>query len=266
MLARSLRASLVACSLVIAAGSWNVCAAQPAVPPVQKAVEKAAPKAESKAAQPKPAQPKPLAPIEDDPKLPRVLLLGDSISIGYTLPVRAALKGVANVHRPSENCMASKHGVAKLDGWLGEGKWDVIHFNFGLHDLKYIDETGKNTSPAKGRPQVSLEDYEKNLRAIVARLKETKAKLIFCYTTPVPDGEPQRVHDDALKYNAVAKKVMDEEGVAINDLHSFVMARQAEIQRPKNVHFTEPGSQALGEQVAGVIQQALSTEKPASAK
>jgi hypothetical protein len=41
-----------------------------------------------------------LDPINDDPALPRVLLIGDSISMGYTLPVRTALKGKANVHRP----------------------------------------------------------------------------------------------------------------------------------------------------------------------
>ena len=43
------------------------------------------------------------APIKDVPGLPRVLLIGDSISIGYTLPTRQRLIGVANVHRPPMN-------------------------------------------------------------------------------------------------------------------------------------------------------------------
>ena len=72
--------------------------------------------------------------IEDDPKLPRVLLVGDSISMGYTLPVRALLTGKANVHRPPTNCSSTASGLKNLDAWLGPGKWDVIHFNFGLHD------------------------------------------------------------------------------------------------------------------------------------
>ena len=87
----------------------------------------------------------------DVPGLPRVLLLGDSISIGYTLPVRERLRGIANVHRPAENCGPTKLGLAHLDQWIGSGHWDLIHFNFGLHDLKYIDDQG-NIAVAAQRP------------------------------------------------------------------------------------------------------------------
>src|SRR5688572_21808238 len=73
-------------------------------------------------------------PITDDPKLPRVLLIGDSISIGYTLAVRDLLKGKANVHRIPTNGGPTTNGLARLKQWLGDGKWDVIHFNWGLHD------------------------------------------------------------------------------------------------------------------------------------
>src|SRR5882757_11342750 len=79
-----------------------------------------------------------MAEITDDPKLPRVLLIGDSISIGYTLDTRELLAGKANVHRIPTNGGPTTSGLANLDAWLGEGKWDVIHFNWGLHDLKYI--------------------------------------------------------------------------------------------------------------------------------
>src|SRR6187551_2265198 len=99
-----------------------------------------------------------LAPVPDDPNLPRVLLIGDSISIGYTIPVRTLLAGKANVHRIPENAAFTGHGVKHIDAWLGESKWDVIHFNFGLHDIKRMEN---------GEPQVSLEDYESNLRTIV---------------------------------------------------------------------------------------------------
>jgi hypothetical protein len=79
--------------------------------------------------------------IADEPGLPRVLLIGDSISIGYTLEVRALLQGRANVHRIPVNGGATEVGLANIEDWLGDGNWDVIHFNFGLHDAKYVSET-----------------------------------------------------------------------------------------------------------------------------
>ena len=197
------------------------------------------------------------APVTDDPALPRVLLIGDSISIGYTLPAREQLKGRANVHRPAANCGPTTRGVANLDKWLGDGKWHVIHFNFGLHDLKYIDDAGKNSSPDKGHPQVSPAQYEKNLEQIVERLTKTGAFLIFATTTPVPPGEPQRVHDDAVKYNEIARRVMKKHDVRINDLHAFCLPRLKEIQLPANVHFTQAGYAALAEEVAKQIEVAF---------
>jgi acyl-CoA thioesterase-1 len=198
------------------------------------------------------------AAVADDPALPRVLLIGDSISIGYTVPTRERLKGKANVHRPAANCGPTTRGVANLDKWLGEGKWDVIHFNFGLHDLKYIDEAGKNIAPDKGNQQVPPGDYEKNLERIVERLKKTGAILIFATTTPVPPGEPQRVHDDAVKYNEIALRVMKKHDVRIDDLHALCeQPGMKEKQLPANVHFTEPGYAALGEEVAKQIEGAI---------
>jgi hypothetical protein len=82
-----------------------------------------------------------MKPPQEVPGQPRVLLIGDSISIGYTLPVRELLKGKANVHRIPQNGGATDVGLEKMASWLGDGKWDVIHFNFGLHDAKYFSET-----------------------------------------------------------------------------------------------------------------------------
>lgn len=207
-----------------------------------------------KAAAPKAKAPNPvLAQITDTPGLPRVLLIGDSISMGYTLAVRARLAGKANVHRPPENCGDTKRGVTSLDKWLGAGKWDVIHFNFGLHDLKYLDAAGQLAPPEKGKQVHTLAEYEANLRAIVTRLQQTGAKLVYATTTPVPAGTTGRVEDDSIRYNAVAVRVMKEQGVAINDLHSFVKPRQAELQRPANVHFSDAGSEKLAETVVSVI-------------
>jgi hypothetical protein len=66
--------------------------------------------------------------------LPRVLLIGDSVSRGYTQAVRTALAGKANVHRAPANCGPTASGIKNIEVWLGDGKWDVIHFNFGIHD------------------------------------------------------------------------------------------------------------------------------------
>lgn len=188
------------------------------------------------------------AKIVDDPALPRVLLIGDSISIGYTLPVRVLLKGKANVHRIPTNGGPTTNGVTNIDAWLGKGKWDLIHFNWGLHDLKYIE----------GKKQVSLEDYERNLTALVARLKKTGAKLVWCNTTPVPKGvTPPRKPDEVLDYNRVAAKVMAEAGVPTDDLFHFAEKRLEKIQRPANVHFTPEGSKVLAGQVAESIESAL---------
>jgi hypothetical protein len=97
-----------------------------------------------------------LAAVADTPGLRRVLLIGDSISMGYTLGVRSGLAGRANVHRPPENCGDTARGVSSIDKWLGSGKWDVIHFNFGLHDLKYLDAAGQLAPPDKGKQVASL--------------------------------------------------------------------------------------------------------------
>jgi lysophospholipase L1-like esterase len=190
-------------------------------------------------------------PIQDDPKLPRVLLIGDSISIGYTLPLRKLLEGKANVHRIPENGGPTSNGTAKIDRWI-EGKWDVIHVNWGLHDLKLVD----------GKHQVSLEDYEKNLRELVKKLKATGAKVVWATTTPVPDARtnPPRKAEDVPRFNEVAKKVMDENGVAIDDLYAFALPKLKEIQLPANVHYTAKGYEALAGEVAKSIQAALGSK------
>ena len=195
-----------------------------------------APKAK---AAPQPA----LAAVVDEPGLPRVLLIGDSISIGYTLPVRAAFKGKANVHRPPGNCSSTGYSLTKIDEWLGQGKWDVIHFNFGLHDAKLPPEGVRHAAPA---------DYEKNLRQLVQRMKATGAKLIWATTTPVPKGgnlAPNRRFGDIATYNAIAARVMAENGVAINDLNAAIAPHVEKVGRTNDVHFSAEGSAFLAERV-----------------
>ena len=194
------------------------------------------------------------APIQDDPALPRVLLIGDSISIGYTLPTRRRLQDTANVHRIPTNGGPTINGLENLDSWLGSGKWHVIHFNWGLHDLRFMDD---------GKHQVAIEKYEQNLQDLVGRLKRTGATLIWASTTPVPDAEvnPPRKNSDAIAYNVTAKRVMDQNGIRINDLYTLAFSRLGDIQLPANVHYSEAGYEVLAERVAASIRAALDSRR-----
>lgn len=218
--------------------------------------------AEPKQQQTRRRRPNPsLAPIQDVPGLPRVLLIGDSISIGYTLPTRELLKGEVNLHRIPANGGPTTRGLQSIEAWLGDKKWDVIHFNWGLHDLKYIDDNGKLVSPDQGHQQVPIEEYEQNLRQLVARLKKTGAKLIWRNTTPIPEGSAGRIPGDEVKYNAVAAKIMEENGIPTDDQYGFVKPQMDELMLPANVHFKKEGSAALAERTAAAIREALASDK-----
>jgi acyl-CoA thioesterase-1 len=212
------------------------------VPPVSGADAAAA----SKKKAPSPV----LAPIQDVAGLPRVLLIGDSISMGYTLPVRKLLDGKANVHRIPQNGGPTSNGIKNIDRWLGEGKWDVIHFNWGIHDLKIMPD---------GKRQVEPEAYEKNLRALVARMKQTGAKLIWATTTPIPAGDlnPPRQFGQVAEYNAIAARVMTDNGVPTDDLNAWITPKLGEMQKPKDVHYEQAGYDYLARQVAESIEKAL---------
>ena len=180
--------------------------------------------------------------VADNPKLPRVLLIGDSVSRGYTQAVRKELAGKVNVHRAPANCGPTGSGLKNLDVWLGTGKWDAIHFNFGIHD--------RATAP---------ELYEKNLEELVTRLKATGAKLVWASTTPIPpdtkDGETASAA--IVEKNKIAARVMQKNGVVIDDLHAWMLPDTAKFQNPKDVHFSGPGYERLAQRVARVIETAL---------
>ena len=189
-------------------------------------------------------------PIADLAGRPRVLLLGDSISIGYTLPVRRELRGIANLHRPAANCTHSRNGVRHLAVWLGEVKWDVIHCNFGLHDcVRDGDELA-----------IPLAEYRRNLEEIFCRLWETGARLAWASTTPVRDH--LRYHDaatgqwlqyreaDVHAYNEAAALIAQQHGAAIDALDDAVRQRLDVLQLPGDIHFTKAGYKVLGQQVA----------------
>tara|TARA_R110002095_G_scaffold127887_4_gene110827 strand:+ start:1983 stop:2840 length:858 start_codon:yes stop_codon:yes gene_type:complete len=180
--------------------------------------------------------------VADDSKLPRVLLIGDSVSRGYTRSARKALAGKANVHRAPENCGPTATALKKLDIWLGMGNWDVIHFNFGIHDRR---------TPAA--------DYESRLQTLVDRLKKTGAKLVWASSTPIPADwkEGPEIKTLLEEKNEIAARVMNKNGVEIDDLFTFITPHLSETQNPKDVHFNGKGYEMLGQQVAKHISGTL---------
>jgi lysophospholipase L1-like esterase len=206
--------------------------------------------------------------FDPDTKLPNILILGDSISIGYTRATRALIKEKANVFRPMAgnqkspaNCGDTNIGLANIDAWLGKRKWDVIHFNWGLWDLCYRHPESKsqgNRDKVRGKVSLTPEQYAANLEKLVLRMKETGARLVWASTTVVPEGEDGRFVGDEVKYNAIAAEIMKSHGIETDDLYTLSKSFAPDLfVKPGDVHFTEKGYQQLAEQVAVSLSRAL---------
>lgn len=207
--------------------------------------------------------------IDPNKKLSNVLIYGDSISIGYTPIVRDELAETANVFRIYKNGQSSDKFISYVEEmkttmfqpYLKEGwdfHWDVIHFNVGLHDLKYLNN-GK-LDKVNGIQVNTTEKYKENLHEICKYLMKEypKAKLIFATTTAVPDeGADGRFAGDSIKYNQAAREVLENySNIQINDLYEFTKPNAAEWYiKPSNVHYNNLGKNAQGKQVAKVIAE-----------
>ncbi|MEM7654602.1 MAG: SGNH/GDSL hydrolase family protein [Bacteroidota bacterium] len=192
--------------------------------------------------------------VERDSNLPDVLIMGNSISIGYTPYVREALTKEANVYRIFENSRDLKKARNQLDKWLAGDGWEVIHFNWGLHDLKYLKD-GKLDS--EGEQNISPEEYRELLTDLVQRLTATKANLIWATTSYIPEGALGRVRGEEEVYNQIAAEVMAQyPDILIDDQFALTAAHLGE-QRERNVHFLPEGMKRQGDQVADHIRQAL---------
>lgn len=189
----------------------------------------------------------------DNPELPNVLLIGDSISIGYTIEVRKALVGKADVFRIPTNGRDAGFALAHLEQWLNRRgiHWDLIHFNWGLWDICY------RTPEICATP----EQYADHLEQAVKILKATGARLIWCTTTPVPENAVGRYQGDEVKYNGIAEKIMRANGIEVNDLHAYcikISSGRDDVSRaPGDVHFTAQGYALLGQKVAEEIRKRL---------
>jgi hypothetical protein len=199
--------------------------------------------------------------VNNNKKLPNVFIYGDSISIGYTPTLRKTLEGKATVYRLHCNGGDSSSFITKMEAmkkamdphW--KFKFDIIQFNVGLHDLKYVKEGNK--LDLTGTQVNSLGKYAANLRNIVLWLKENypDTKLVFCTTTAVPQDAAGRKPGDSFRYNMVAKKVLSSNPeIVINDLFAF--SRPHAVQG--NVHFQKEGHHIMqGKYVAAFLWNEL---------
>ena len=198
-------------------------------------------------------------------ELPKVVIVGDSIRLSYAPIVVRQLAGKAIVISPEANGGDSSNVLKHLDQWVINEKPAIAHFNCGIHDTKKSKSTGKF--------QVSPAQYKANLRKIVERIrKETGAVVLFATTTPILDDRAAQARRDRdyellgasiCQYNAIAKKVMQELDVPINDLYSAL----SEPGQPSSVedmigndgvHLQPEARERLGTAVAEFIDLHLS--------
>ncbi|HEY0669239.1 MAG TPA: SGNH/GDSL hydrolase family protein [Sphingobacteriaceae bacterium] len=180
---------------------------------------------------------------------PKVLIIGDSISIGYFPFVKEALKENAEIYHNTGNARFSQYGLEKINTWLGKEHWDVIQFNWGLWDIAYRTTANKGTGALdkiNGILTATPEQYRENLDSVVRILKDTGAKLVFVNTTYVPELEPGRFSNDVIKYNRIAEEVMRKHNIKINNLYNpSVKIHKENGLGTNNVHYSKKGYQEL---------------------
>ena len=196
------------------------------------------------------------------PKDPKILIIGDSISIGYFSKVKEALATKAIVMHNPGNAQHTGTGLEKIKDWIGKEDWDIIQFNWGLWDLCYRHPDSKvygNRDKTKGTLTNDLQTYRQNLEELVSILKtSTSAKLIFVTTTYVPVNEAGRFSEDVVKYNAVAKSVMKKNGIIINDIYKKSIAiHHKNGLGDQDVHYNKEGYNELGELIVPVLNKTL---------
>lgn len=181
---------------------------------------------------------------------PRVLIIGDSISLSYTPIVKKQLAGKALVERVPGNCRYSAWGAEHAATWVEGKQWDIIHFNFGLWDLYGW----------KQEELISVEDYGKNMETIVEALKPAAKVLVFGTTTP-PCAEAEHktkllvTREKAAIFETEARRIMKKHGVFVNDLDSVVAESMAKHGKaPNDVHYTPAGNQLIANKVASFIE------------
>lgn len=185
-------------------------------------------------------------PDANESKLPRVLLIGDSITGGYGPKVADALKGKASVARlTTSKSIGDPVLLAEVSLVLGQCRFDVVHFNNGLHGWGYSEE-----------------EYQKAFPDLVATIRKhaPQAKLIWATITPMRQAGKLDVIAENTKRvqsrNQIAEAIVAHEGIAGDDLYGLVKDHP-EYWSPDGVHFNAQGVAAQAEQVTKKITECL---------
>jgi sialate O-acetylesterase len=181
--------------------------------------------------------------VPPNPQLPRLLVLGDSISRSYTAPLRVQLRDRANVHRAPANCTRTDRFFEHGETWLhqnGSNRWDYITVNYGIHDH------GKT-------PAV----FVANLRRIIARLQQTGATIFWVRTTPWSNREDSKELDLSHELNRVADALAAELGLTVIDLHTPLAEARDRLQFADNCHFNDEGAALMASILAAALDPHL---------
>ena len=177
----------------------------------------------------------------------KIVLIGDSIRLGYEKYVKEAFEGVAEVYSPTENCRFAEYTLRFAHEWKAKGAWpaevDAVHWNAGLWDVIRI--FGDD-------PLTPRSAYESFIERINNRLKMMypNAKIIFVTSTAVNEegykGDFKRRNSDIEEYNAIARSVLEGSGTLINDLYA-VTKDIPDACRSDMTHFNTPeGVKVMG--------------------
>ena len=181
-----------------------------------------------------------------------IVLIGDSIRMGYERTVQHELQGYASVWGSTENGGTSQNVLDHLDEWVLSKQPDIVHVNAGIHDI-----TADLDSMIY---RVTLDSYRRNVEEILRTIQEkTQSRLIWATTTPVIGPRTGmlniRRNEDVRAYNEAAVGVAQVLGVEIDDLYAVTMqSNPNEIVTPDGVHFTDEGSVLLGKAVADFLR------------
>lgn len=186
----------------------------------------------------------------------KVVLIGDSIRMGYQPFVQKKLAGEMEVWGPSGNCRHSLWALDHFGEWIEAQEPDIIHFNFGIHDQS------ENTH-GDGQPQILPEQYALCLRRFITKAQRLAKKpaLIWATTTPLYQPTPGTPMKDWAKrglideYNAIAIEIVKGEGIRVDDLHGVVMANNFwECLRDDGCHMVEHGNDVLSDTVIAALR------------
>ena len=188
----------------------------------------------------------------------KIVLIGDSVRMGYDKYVKEALAGVAEVYYPNENCRYALNVLRFLHEWKKSGEWpsdvDLVHWNAGLWDVLELFGDG---------PLSTKEFYEYTIPRIDKRLRMLfpNAKIVFATSTSVIEKESgvnfTRHNSTIREYNEAAVRALKDTDTVINDLYTTSELAPKEV-RSDWVHFrTKEGAEYMGGKVISVICKML---------